>query len=100
MYSFFDCELPTRTTAPVIEYFHFQLMEYLTDACYFILNGKQTKYTSLFSTISRIPTTLKYLPLFSVSVGSTVEIIPENLSFHEIVLGDSCPSDGFNYSWG
>ena len=45
----------------------------------FLLNGKQTKYTSLFLTISRIPTTLKYLALFPVSVGGAVEIMPDNL---------------------
>ena len=53
------------------------------------------KDTSPFSsTISRIPTTLKYLPLFPVSQGGAVEIMPNNFPMGVAVLGGSCPAIG------
>ena len=40
----------------------------------------------LFSTISRIPTTLKYLPLFPVSECGIVETMPFNFPMGVIVF--------------
>ena len=41
------------------------------------------------ATIFKIPTTLKFLPLFLVSEGQAVEIMPENCPMEVIVIGGS-----------
>ena len=55
---------------------------------------------SFFSTISRIPTTLKYSPLFPVSEGGAVEIMPDILPMGVIVLGGIYPSNRRNCPQG
>ena len=55
------------------------------------IGSKQEIYLSFYSTISMIPTTLTYSPLFLIREGSAVEIMPDNFPMRAIVLRGNCP---------
>ena len=55
------------------------------------MSRKLEIYSSIL-TIPRIPTTLKYSPLFPVSEGSAFQIMPDDFPTGVIVLGGSYPS--------
>ena len=64
------------------------------------MGSKLKIYPSFLSTISRIQTTLSYLPLFPVSIGDAVEIVPERFPTEVIVLGGVVLAIGVIVLWG
>ena len=58
------------------------------------------RYLPLFSTISRIPTTLNYFPLFPVSEGAAVQNMPNNGPMRVNCPWGSYPINRGDYPWG
>ena len=72
---------------------------YIRSALYDIDFTVDCSTLKLVATIFKIPTTLKFLPLFLVSEGQAVEIMPENSPMEAIVIWSS-HSNRENYPQG